>query len=40
VSQADVFNVEQWRSQLEGTIGLVTCLGGFGGNEFMYKVGP
>lgn len=36
--QADVFDVKQWKSQLEGTIGLVSCLGGFGSNDFMYKV--
>jgi uncharacterized protein YbjT (DUF2867 family) len=35
---ADVFDVARWRSQLEGTIGLVSCLGAFGGNDFMYKI--
>lgn len=36
--QADVFDVNQWKSQLEGAIGVVSCLGGFGSNDFMYKV--
>lgn len=36
--QADVFNVNTWKSQLEGAIGVVSCLGGFGSNEFMFKV--
>lgn len=36
--QADVFNPSSWRDQLKGAIGLVSCLGGFGSNEFMFKV--
>ena len=37
--QADAFEPEQWREQLEGAVGVVSCLGGFGSNEFMLKVG-
>ena len=36
--QADVFDIPSWRSQLEGTVGVVSCLGAFGSNDFMYKV--
>ena len=36
--QADAFEAEQWRDQLQGAVGVVTCLGGFGSNEFMLKV--
>ena len=39
ISQADVFDIAGWRDQLEGTIGVISCLGAFGSNEFMYKVG-
>lgn len=36
--QADVFDVLTWRSQLEGAIGVVSTLGAFGSNDFMFKV--
>lgn len=36
--QADAFEPEQWREQLQGAVGVVSCLGGFGSNEFMLKV--
>jgi hypothetical protein len=36
--QADVFDVLAWRSQLEGAIGVISTLGAFGANDFMYKV--
>lgn len=35
---ADAFETEQWRDQLQGAVGVVTCLGGFGSNEFMLKI--
>lgn len=38
LAQADVFNPPQWRHKLKGAIGVMSCLGGFGSNEFMYKV--
>ena len=37
--QADVFQPEVWRSQLQGGVGVVSCLGAFGSNDFMLKVG-
>jgi uncharacterized protein YbjT (DUF2867 family) len=36
--QADVFDVARWRPQLQGTVGVISCLGGFGSNEFMHKI--
>ena len=36
--QADAFDPEQWREQLQGAVGVVSCLGGFGSNDFMLKV--
>lgn len=36
--QADALEPEQWREQLQGAVGVVSCLGGFGSNEFMLKV--
>ena len=36
--QADALEPEQWRDQLQGAVGVVSCLGGFGSNEFMLKV--
>lgn len=36
--QADVFQPEVWRSQLQGGVGVVSCLGAFGSNDFMLKV--
>ena len=38
--QADAFEPEQWRDQLQGAVGVVSCLGGFGSNDFMLKVLP
>ena len=38
--QADALEPEQWREQLQGAVGVVSCLGGFGSNEFMLKVWP
>ena len=37
--QADVFQPDAWRSQLQGGVGVVSCLGAFGSNDFMLKVG-
>lgn len=36
--QADALEPEQWREQLQGAVGVVSCLGGFGSNEYMLKV--
>ncbi|KAK9795226.1 hypothetical protein WJX73_006446 [Symbiochloris irregularis] len=36
--KADVFSPESWKPQLQGAIGVVSCLGAFGSNEFMYKM--
>lgn len=36
--QADAFEPGQWRDQLQGAVGVVSCLGGFGSNDFMLKV--
>eukprot|EP00884_Botryococcus_braunii_P004272 jgi/Botrbrau1/13846/Bobra.0056s0083.1 len=36
--RADVFDVSAWQSQLEGAIGVVSTLGAFGSNDFMYKI--
>lgn len=36
--QADALEPEQWRDQLQGAVGVVSCLGGFGSNAFMLKV--
>lgn len=35
---ADAFEPEQWRDQLQGAVGVVSCLGGFGSNDFMLKI--
>lgn len=37
--QADVFDVPAWAGQLDGAVGVISCLGGFGTNAAMYKVG-
>ena len=37
--QADAFEPDEWRDQLQGAVGVVSCLGGFGSNDFMLKVG-
>ena len=37
-AQADVFDTASWRGQLPGTIGVISCLGAFGSNDFMQKV--
>lgn len=36
--QGDVFDPASWKSQLDGAIGVISTLGGFGSNEHMYKV--
>eukprot|EP00891_Asterochloris_glomerata_P009911 jgi/Astpho2/9911/Aster-06622 len=36
--RADVFQPEVWRSQLQGGVGVVSCLGAFGSNDFMLKI--
>ncbi|KAK9825306.1 hypothetical protein WJX74_007732 [Apatococcus lobatus] len=36
--KADVFNPSSWQDLLPGSIGLVTCLGAFGSNDFMLKM--
>ncbi|KAK9828046.1 hypothetical protein WJX81_004543 [Elliptochloris bilobata] len=36
--QADVFDVSAWSRQLDGAVGVISCLGGFGSNEAMYKI--
>lgn len=36
--QGDVFDPSSWRSQLQGATGVISTLGGFGSNEWMYKV--
>ncbi|CAK0763396.1 hypothetical protein CVIRNUC_003053 [Coccomyxa viridis] len=36
--QADVFDVGSWRDQLQGAVGVISCLGAFGSNDFMQKI--
>lgn len=36
--QADVFDVAAWRDQLQGAVGVISCLGAFGSNDFMQKI--
>lgn len=36
--KADAFEPDQWRDQLQGAVGVVSCLGGFGSNDFMLKI--
>ena len=36
--QADVFDVASWRDQLQGAVGVISCLGAFGSNNFMQKI--
>ena len=36
--QADVFDVGAWRDQLQGAVGVISCLGAFGSNDFMQKI--
>lgn len=38
-AQGNAFEPEQWRDQLQGAVGVVSCLGGFGSNDFMLKAG-
>lgn len=33
-----MFDTASWRGQLPGTIGVISCLGAFGSNDFMQKV--
>lgn len=37
-AKGDVFDPASWQSQLQGAIGVISTLGGFGSNEFMYKI--
>lgn len=34
----DVFDPASWRSELKGAVGVISTLGGFGSNDFMYKI--
>ncbi|CAL8467766.1 g7304 [Coccomyxa elongata] len=36
--KADVFDVGSWRDQLNGAVGVISCLGAFGSNDFMQKI--
>ncbi|KAL0026968.1 hypothetical protein WJX79_003842 [Trebouxia sp. C0005] len=36
--KADAFEPDEWRDQLQGAVGVVSCLGGFGSNDFMLKI--
>ncbi|KAK9816943.1 hypothetical protein WJX72_007264 [[Myrmecia] bisecta] len=36
--QADAFEPATYRDQLQGAVGVVSCLGGFGSNEQMFKI--
>ena len=36
--QADVFDIASWQSQLQGAVGVISCLGAFGSNDFMQKI--
>lgn len=36
--QADALQPEQWRWALEGALGVVSCVGAFGSNDYMLKV--
>ena len=36
--QADVFDVGSWRDQLQGAVGVISCLGAFGSNDFMQRI--
>lgn len=38
ILQGDAFDPASWRSELKGAVGVVSTLGGFGSNDFMYKV--
>ena len=38
--QGDVFDPASWRSQLQGAVGVISTLGGFGSNDAMFKVAP
>lgn len=37
-ARGDVFDPSSWRSQLQGATGVISTLGGFGSNEWMYKI--
>jgi uncharacterized protein YbjT (DUF2867 family) len=37
-AKGDVFDPASWKSQLDGAIGVISTLGGFGSNEHMYKI--
>ena len=36
--QADVFDKASWREKLASAVGVISCLGAFGSNDFMQKV--
>lgn len=36
--KGDVFDPASWEAQLEGAVGVVSTLGAFGSNDFMYRV--
>ncbi len=36
--QGDALQPEQWRWVMQGTLGVVSCVGAFGSNEYMFKV--
>lgn len=38
VLQANVFDTGAWRDHLKGAVGVISCLGAFGSNDFMQKV--
>ena len=35
--QGDVFSPDTWRDQLKGAVGVISTLGAFGNNDFMYR---
>lgn len=36
--QGDVFNPATWKDKLDGAVGVISTLGGFGSNDYMYKI--
>lgn len=37
VAQGDVFEPTTWEAQLRGAVGVISTIGAFGSNEFMYR---
>ena len=35
--QGDVFSPDTWKDQLKGAVGVISTLGAFGSNDFMYR---